>query len=103
MTSIVQIATGRKAGWNYVARPALQAATLPVLVAYVVAFGIVLPSSVLLTDWYRSLSIWVAFNTLVFVVLSLLQLLPPLRRDARRAWSRRGDAHEPAGDMRNGS
>jgi len=33
----------------------------------------VLPSSVLLTDWYRSLSIWVAFNTLVFVVLSLLQ------------------------------
>ena len=72
------------------------------LVAYVVAFGIVLPSSLLLTDWYRSLSIWVAFNTLV-VVLSLVQLLPPLRRDARRAWARRGDADEPAGDMRNGS
>ncbi len=103
VTSIVQIATGRKAGWNYVSRPAVQAAMLPVLVAYVVAFGIVLPSSLLLTDWYRSLSIWVAFNTLVFVVLSLLQLLPPLRRDARRAWARRGDAHEPAGDMRNGS
>ena len=57
----------------------------------------------LLTDWYQALSLWVAFNTLVFVVLSLLQLLPPLRRDARRAWARRGDAHEPAGDMRNGS
>lgn len=103
VTSIVQIATGRKAGWNYVPRPALQAAMLPVLAAYVVAFGIVLPSSLLLTDWYRSLSLWVAFNTLVFVVLSLLQLLPPLRRDARRAWARRGDAREPAGDMRNGS
>ncbi|HYH72777.1 MAG TPA: hypothetical protein VD764_06130 [Nocardioides sp.] len=62
VTSIVQIATGRKAGWNYVSRP-------------------------------RSLSIWVAFNTLVFVVLSLLQLVPPLRRDARRAWARRGAGH----------
>jgi len=91
VTSIVQIATGRRAGWNYVPRPALQAALLPGLVAYVVAFGIVLPSSLLLTDWYRSLSIFVAFNTLAFVVLSLLQLLPPLRRDARRAWARRGD------------
>jgi cellulose synthase/poly-beta-1,6-N-acetylglucosamine synthase-like glycosyltransferase len=103
VTSIVQMATGRKAGWNYVARPALQAAMLPVLAAYVVAFGIVLPSSLLLTDWYRSLSIWVAFNTLVFVVLSLLQLLPPLRRDARRAWARRGDGHARAVDMQNGS
>lgn len=92
VTSIVQIATGRKAGWNYVPRPALQATMLPALAAYVVTFGIVLPSSLLLTDWYRSLSLWVAFNTLVFVVLSLLQLLPPLRRDARRAWARRGDA-----------
>ena len=103
VTSIAQIATGRKAGWNYVPRPALQAAMLPVLAAYVVAFGILLPSSLLLTDWYQSLSLWVAFNTLVFVVLSLLQLLPPLRRDARRAWAGRGDSHEPAGDMRNGS
>ena len=58
-----------QAGWNYVSRLAVEAA--------LVASGIVPPSSLLLTDWYRSLSIWVAFNTLVFVVRSLLQLVPP--------------------------
>ena len=99
VTSIVQIATGRKAGWNYVARPALQAA---------IASGarrvrhrapeLGPPDGLVPVPQHLG-----AFNTLVFVVLSLLQLLPPLRRDARRAWSRRGDAHEPAGDMRNGS
>lgn len=85
VTGFVQMVTGRRAGWNYVPRPAVHPATLlPVLTT----FGILLPSSVLLTDWYQALSLWVAFNTLVFVVLSLLQLLPPLRRDARRGWTR---------------
>jgi cellulose synthase/poly-beta-1,6-N-acetylglucosamine synthase-like glycosyltransferase len=86
VTSIIQMATGRKAGWNYVPRPANPVAP-PALGAYVVIYGIVLPTSVLFTDWYQALSLWVAFNTLVFVVLSLLQLLPPLRRDARRGWA----------------
>ena len=86
VTSIVQMATGRKAGWNYVPRPADRRAP-PALGAYVVIYGIVLPTSVLFTDWYQALCLWVAFNTLVFVFLSLLQLLPPLRRDARRSWA----------------
>ncbi len=81
VTSLLQIVTGRKAGWNYVPRPAVHGAALPMVAAY----GILLPASVLLTDWYQALCLWVGFNTLVFAVLSLLQLLPPLRRDARRA------------------
>ena len=77
VTSIVQIATGRKAGWNYVPRNAVNGILL-------VPFGILLPTSILAADWYAALSIWVGFNTLVFAFLSLLQLLPPLQLSARR-------------------
>ena len=41
-----------------------------------VPFGILLPASILATDWYQALSFWVGFNTLVFAFLSLLQLAP---------------------------
>ena len=79
VTSIVQIATGRKAGWNYVPRNRSTACC-----------------------WCRSASccrhrswpptgtrhsaMWVGFNTLVFAFLSLLQLLPPLQLASR--WHR---------------
>ena len=77
-SSIVQIATGRKAGWNYVPRNAVNAMLVPL--------GILLPASILATDWYQALSIWVGFNTLIFAFLSLLQLFPPLQLAAR--WHR---------------
>lgn len=80
VTSLVQIVTGRKAGWNYVPRPAVHT----VGVAAITTYGIVLPASVLATDWYQGLSLWVAVNTMVFVVLSLLQLLPPVKVTAAR-------------------
>ena len=87
VTSIVQIATGRKAGWNYVPRNAVNGLLL-------VPFGILLPTSILATDWYQALSIWVGFNTLVFAFLSLLQLLPPLQLAAR--WHRfTGSSRKP--------
>jgi len=76
VTSIVQIATGRKAGWNYVPRNAVNSLLL-------VPFGILLPTSILASDWYQALSIWVGFNTLVFALLSLLQLLPPFQLGTR--------------------
>ena len=85
VTSFVQILLGRKAGWNYVPRPASHAILGPWLFAWLLtAWGIVLPASVLQTDWYTTLAVWVAFNTLVFVGLSLLQLLPPLHRGGNR-------------------
>ena len=81
VTSMIQILLGRKAGWNYVPRPASHAILAPWLLAWLLtAWGIVLPASVLQTDWYTTLALWVGFNTLVFACLSLLQLLPPLRR-----------------------
>jgi len=78
VTSLVQIATGRKAGWNYVPRTARAVVVLPL--------GILLPTSILSTDWYEALCLWVGFNTLVFAFLSLLQLLPPLQLASR--WRR---------------
>lgn len=42
--------------------------------------GIVLPSSVLQTEWYEQLAVFVAVNTIVFAVLSIWHLLPPRRR-----------------------
>jgi cellulose synthase/poly-beta-1,6-N-acetylglucosamine synthase-like glycosyltransferase len=80
VTSIGQILLGRKADWNYVPRPALPGLLLP----WVLAWGIVLPATVLQADWYVALAWWVGFNTLVFATLSVLQLLPPLHR-LRRA------------------
>jgi cellulose synthase/poly-beta-1,6-N-acetylglucosamine synthase-like glycosyltransferase len=80
VTSIVQIVTGREAGWNYVPRPAVHSIVLIGVAPYVTAMGILLPASILYTDWYAGLSLWVGFNTLVFAVISLFQILPPLRR-----------------------
>jgi len=48
-----------------------------------VPFGILLPTSILASDWYQALSIWVGFNTLVFALLSLLHLLPPFQLGTR--------------------
>jgi len=83
VTSIGQILRGRKADWNYVPRPALPGLAAP----WLIPLGIVLPATVLTSDWYLALSWWVGFNTLVFAFLSILQLLPPMHR-IRRAGRR---------------
>ena len=41
--------------------------------------GILLPSSVLETDWFAQLAAFVAVNTIVFAALSVWHLLPPRR------------------------
>jgi cellulose synthase/poly-beta-1,6-N-acetylglucosamine synthase-like glycosyltransferase len=86
VASLVRILTHSRADWNYVPRVAVRAvvplvAVLPVLLSQ----GVLLPESVLHTTWYHALSLWVGFNTLVFAVLSLLQLFPPLSAAARRS------------------
>ena len=101
MTSIVQILLGRKAGWNYVPRPARPAILSPVLLStgLLTSWGILLPASVLTTDWYTVLAYWVGFNTLVFAFLSVLHLLPPMHRIAgavRGAERERLDRHTHA-------
>ena len=91
VASIGQILRGRKADWNYVPRPALPGVVTP----WLLAMGIVLPATILTSDWYVALAYWVGFNTLVFASLSILHLLPPLNR-LRRLWRRHPDAPLPA-------
>jgi cellulose synthase/poly-beta-1,6-N-acetylglucosamine synthase-like glycosyltransferase len=79
VTSICQILGGRKADWNDVPRPAVPGLLAPCLVTW----GIVLPATVLQEDWYVALAWWVGFNTMIFAGLSVLQILPPLRRRQR--------------------
>ena len=85
VTSLVQIATRSRAGWNYVPRPTMSAAVLPVVLAVaVLPAWSPLPSSVLQTTWFDALSLFVGVNTLFFAVLSLFQVLPPIRRTIHR-------------------
>lgn len=79
VTSMVQILLRRKADWNYVQQPSASGLLTPGLMAWLVAWGILLPASILRTDWYEALCLWVGFNTLVFAGLSVLHLLPPAR------------------------
>ena len=82
VTSFVQILLGRKAGWNYVPRPGVPAILTPLLFStgLLTTWGVLLPTSVLTTDWYTVLAYWVGFNTLVYAFLSVLHLLPPIHR-----------------------
>ncbi|WP_017935486.1 glycosyltransferase family 2 protein [Nocardioides sp. Iso805N] len=79
VTSFVQIMVGRKAGWNDVPRPTAPVLLAPwLVVSGFTVWGILLPTTVLTSDWYAVLAYWVGFNTLVFAFLSLLHMLPPL-------------------------
>ena len=89
LASLVQIGRGKKADWNFVPRPTAQGLLAPMALALghpaVVPYGILLPESVLHMQWYVTLSTWVAFNTLMYVGLSLVTLAPPLPRRNTRA------------------
>jgi hypothetical protein len=41
--------------------------------------GILLPSSVLQSDWFQALAVFVAVNTLVYAGLSIAKLIPRRR------------------------
>lgn len=91
--AFVQIGTHRTAGWNYVPRPAATLATLPVVALLVrpVATN-VLPATVLDSIWFEALSVFVGVNTLVYALLAVFQLLPPLRKSYHRIRGRRRGA-----------
>jgi cellulose synthase/poly-beta-1,6-N-acetylglucosamine synthase-like glycosyltransferase len=89
LASLVQAASGTKADWNYVPRPAVQSAVTSLGLALhhpsIGPYGILLPESVIHSAGYAALATWVAFNTLVYVGLSLVTLAPPLPRPETRA------------------
>jgi hypothetical protein len=88
LASIAQIGSGKKADWNYVPRPTVQVVFASTMLALhppsIVPYGVVLPEAVLHTSWYIALATWVAFNTLVYVGLSLVTLAPALPRAETR-------------------
>ena len=70
--SLVDIATGRTAGWNYVPRQV--AGSVMTLIA-----GILFSSDLLTSPWFQALAAFVAINTLVYAGLSLAKLFPRRR------------------------
>ena len=52
-------------------------------------YASVLPSSLLTSTWYATLTAFVAVNTLVYVVLSISKVLPRIHPST---WLRRGGA-----------
>ena len=51
------------------------------LALIVIVNGILLPASIMQTDWYAALAQFVAVNTLLFGALAVAHLLPAWRRD----------------------
>lgn len=47
--------------------------------ASVVAWGVLLPASVLTSGWYQLLAAFVAVNTLIYATLSISKLIPKWR------------------------
>ena len=72
VASLGQVFTGKAADWNYVRREGLA--------LIVIVNGILLPASVMQTDWYAALAQFVAINTLFFGALAIAHLLPAWRR-----------------------
>ena len=73
VASLGQVFIRKEAEWNYVRREGLA--------LIVIVNGILLPASVMQTDWYAALAQFVAVNTLFFGALAVAHLLPAWRRD----------------------
>lgn len=53
--------------------------------------GILLPESLLYGDWFGMLATFVAINTMIYVVLGLIKVLPRWRRRSHAGASRRSE------------
>lgn len=56
-----------------------------------VKLGILLPESVLYSEWFAVLATFVAINTVIYVVLGVIKILPQLRLLRRQGASRRSE------------
>ena len=61
------------------------------LVAEVVRSGFLLPEGVLYSDWFSVFATFVAINTVIYVVLGIIKVLPRVRRRGRSGASRRSE------------
>ena len=53
--------------------------------------GILLPEAILYGDWFGVLATFVAINTLIYVVLGLIKVLPQWQRPGHTGASRRSE------------
>lgn len=53
--------------------------------------GILLPEELLYTDWFGVLATFVAINTVIYVVLGMIKLVPKVRMPQYRGASRRSE------------
>ena len=53
--------------------------------------GFLLPESVLQSDWFSVLATFVAINTIIYVVLGIIKVLPKVRLRRHRGASRRSE------------
>ncbi|KSU66235.1 hypothetical protein AS038_10570 [Arthrobacter sp. NIO-1057] len=51
----------------------------------------ILPESVLLSDWFAVLASFVAINTVLYLVLALVKMLPVIRVKSTRGRERRSE------------
>ncbi|UYO96840.1 hypothetical protein OED01_14750 [Microbacterium sp. M28] len=53
--------------------------------------GFLLPESILYTDWFSVFATFVAINTVIYVVLGVIKVLPKVRRQSKGGASRRSE------------
>ncbi|MFB7249220.1 hypothetical protein [Microbacterium sp. NPDC056234] len=53
--------------------------------------GFLLPESILHTEWFSVFATFVAINTVIYVVLGVIKVLPKVRRRSRGGASRRSE------------
>lgn len=57
----------------------------------IVEAGFLLPESLLYSDWFSILATFVAINTVIYVVLGIIKVLPRVRLGRRGGASRRSE------------
>ena len=90
LTSLTHIVTRRGKGWNEVPRPVVAAAALAVpLVASLGTQWNPISAETMQSSWVEGLAIFVGVNTLVYAVLSVFQMLPPIMKTIHDGQARR--------------
>lgn len=63
--------------------------------------GLLLPESFLLSDWFSTLATFVAINTVIYVILGVIKIIPWPQRPSHKGRSRRSETRSiyPEGSL----
>lgn len=62
-----------------------------IVISLIVPAGIVLPESLLYADWFSVMATFVAINTVIYVVLGIIKIVPKVRWRRHHGASRRSE------------